>query len=129
MSGIASKNTKPELLVRRFLHRQGFRFRLHRRNLPGCPDVVLPKYRVAIQVHGCFWHQHPGCRFAYMPSSNSSFWRDKLKGNAARDARNDLQLRSLGWRVFTVWECDAANPERLSRLSRQIRRIQVQRAG
>src|SRR5687767_4100064 len=102
MSGIKGKNTKPERLVRSFLHRRGLRFRLHDRSLPGRPDVVLRKYKAAVQVHGCFWHQHTGCRFAYMPANNRNFWQAKLLGNAERDARNDAALRELGWRVFTV---------------------------
>lgn len=120
MSGIKGKNTRPEMLVRSFLHRRGLRFRLHVGNLPGRPDLVFPRHRAVVQVHGCFWHQHSGCRFAYMPASNRAFWRAKLRGNAARDSLNDKALRDLGWRVFTVWECEASNRRKLSRVARSI---------
>src|SRR5687768_13703745 len=98
MSGIRGKNTKPELFVRQELHRRGFRFRLHVGSLPGKPDIVLPKYRAVVEVRGCFWHQHSGCRFAYMPKSNRAFWKRKLRSNSERDLVNDRALRSLGWR-------------------------------
>jgi DNA mismatch endonuclease, patch repair protein len=106
MSGIRGKNTHPEMVVRKHLHAVGLRFRLHDRSLPGAPDLVFPRYRAAVQVRGCFWHQHKGCKYAYMPKSNVSFWSDKLSGNVARDARNDDLLQQLGWRVFVVWECN-----------------------
>ena len=105
MAGIRGKGTKPEIVVRRALFAQGFRFRLHRSDLPGGPDIVLPRRKVAIFVHGCFWHQHAGCRFAKLPSSNADFWRNKLDGNVQRDRRAIEALRSAGWRVLTVWEC------------------------
>lgn len=123
MSGIRGKNTKPELLVRQFLHRRGLRFRLQDRRLPGRPDIVLPKYRAVVQVHGCFWHQHPGCDFAYMPKGNREFWSRKLSENVARDARSDYALRARGWRVLVVWECETANEEILSELVTRIREI------
>ena len=97
MSGISGKNTKPEIEVRRFLHRMGYRFRVHDRRLPGKPDIVLPKYRTVVFVHGCFWHQHPGCKYATKPASNAEFWREKLAGNAMRDARSMDELERLGW--------------------------------
>lgn len=122
MSGIRGKNTKPELIVRRFLHAAGFRFRLHVRQLPGNPDIVLPRYRAAIFVHGCFWHQHPGCRFAYTPKSNAEFWLAKLNGNVQRDSTKKSLLKAAGWHVHTVWECEIAEEARLSRLVRAIRR-------
>ena len=106
MAAIRGKDTKPEIIVRRFLHRAGFRFRLHRRDLPGRPDIVLPKYRTVVEVRGCFWHQHEGCPFAYMPKSNRSFWEAKLEGNRERDKRNLRELASLGWRAIEVWECE-----------------------
>lgn len=121
MSGIKGKNTMPEMLVRRFLHRKGLRFRLHVASLTGKPDLVFPKYRVAVQVHGCFWHQHVGCKFAYMPKSNRAFWRAKLAANVERDARTNIVLRAAGWRVITVWECEASKDVRLRRLARMIR--------
>jgi DNA mismatch endonuclease, patch repair protein len=115
MSGIRGRDTKPEMAVRRYLHARGFRYRLHARELPGRPDIVLPRYRVVVFVHGCFWHRHEGCRFAYHPKSRQEFWGPKLDGNAARDARDQQRLRDLGWRVDVVWECEAT-PERLALL-------------
>src|SRR5690554_4709711 len=105
MSGIKGKHTRPELLVRSGLHRLGFRFRLHPRNLSGRPDLILPKYRVAIFVHGCFWHRHPGCKYATTPTTREDFWRAKFEANVERDRRKARELREAGWRVLTVWEC------------------------
>ena len=105
MSGIQGKNTKPELLVRKYLHGRGLRFRLHAKELPGKPDLVFPKYKAVVFVHGCFWHQHPRCRFAVVPASNVGFWKQKLDSNQERDQRNSKSLKALGWRVLTVWEC------------------------
>ena len=104
MAGIRSGNTKPERLVRQALHALGFRFGRNTNMLPGKPDVVLPKWRVVVFVHGCFWHMH-GCNLSKMPQSNASFWEAKLKGNKARDERVQLALIRDGWRVLTVWEC------------------------
>ena len=106
MSRIASYDTKPELLLRSLLHRAGFRFRLRAKDLPGKPDIVLPKYRSVIFVHGCFWHRHPGCRNATMPSTRTEFWAAKFEGNVQRDVRNAFSLEEAGWTVITVWECD-----------------------
>lgn len=106
MSAIRGKNTKPELLVRKILHSQGFRFRLHVKDLPGNPDIVLPKFRTVIFVHGCFWHQHFDCKYAVMPKSNREFWQKKLENNIARDARNISNLTTLGWKTLVVWECE-----------------------
>jgi len=122
MSGIKGKDTSPELIVRRYLHSEGFRFRLHAKDLPGRPDIVLPKYKTAIQVRGCFWHQHEGCRFAYTPKSNVGFWTSKLKGNVVRDASNDDALRFAGWHVILVWECQISE-ERMLRLKEEIVRL------
>ena len=105
MAGIKSYDTKPERIVRRYLHRLGLRFRLRPSTLPGRPDVVLPRHRAVVFVHGCLWHQHPRCRLAYMPASNRGFWRAKLGRNVERDKENRRALRRLGWRVFVVWEC------------------------
>src|SRR5665213_3621195 len=105
MATIRSKDSRPEILVRRFLHAAGLRFRLHDRRLPGRPDIVLPRYCAVVEVKGCFWHQHPGCRFAYTPKSRLEFWLPKLRDNVVRDTRNQAELIELGWRVFNVWEC------------------------
>ena len=122
MSGIRGHDTKPERLVRNGLHRAGLRFRLESgKSLPGRPDIVLPKHGAAVFVHGCFWHRHTGCRFAYTPKSNRSFWRRKFRENVARDARAIAELRSEGWRTFVVWECSATET-RIATLARMIRR-------
>jgi DNA mismatch endonuclease (patch repair protein) len=104
MSGIRGKNTKPEWLIRRSLHARGFRYRLHAGELPGKPDLVLPKYGAAIFVHGCFWHGH-GCHLFKWPASREEFWRAKIESNIQRDARNIAALLDAGWRVATIWEC------------------------
>ena len=116
MAGIRGRNTAPEVAVRRALHAAGFRFRLHRKDLPGSPDIVLPKHGVAILVHGCFWHRHPGCRFATTPASNPEFWRAKFAENVERDLRKRRQLRKLGWKVYTIWECDTRRTSAIGRL-------------
>ncbi|WP_428000210.1 very short patch repair endonuclease [Acidovorax sp.] len=105
MAGIQGKNTKPELTVRQMLFASGYRFRLHRRDLPGAPDIVMPSRKVAIFVHGCFWHMHSGCRFAKLPSTRPEFWQAKLQGNIDRDQAAVLKLNAMGWRVLWVWEC------------------------
>jgi DNA mismatch endonuclease (patch repair protein) len=108
MSRIRGRDTKPEVAVRSLFHRAGFRFRLHRKDLPGRPDVVLAKWGVAVFVHGCFWHRHPGCRFAYTPKSNRAFWSRKFIDNMERDKQNQRALRKSGWKVLVVWECQVA---------------------
>ncbi len=113
MSRIRGTDTKPERIVRSLLHRSGYRFRLHRKDLPGRPDIVLPRYQAVILVHGCFWHRHKGCRFAYTPKSRREFWEKKFADNIARDRRNIRALRRLGWRCITVWECETKNEEKL----------------
>lgn len=105
MSGIRGKNTKPEILVRSALFKGGFRFRLHRKDLPGVPDIVLPKWRVAILVHGCFWHLHSGCSNAKVPATRTEFWMEKLGANVERDRQVLIRLVDAGWRVLIVWEC------------------------
>jgi len=104
MSKVRGKNTKPEMLVRRELHKRGFRYKIHDKNLPGKPDLVLPKYHSVIFVNGCFWHGHHCLRFQW-PKSNQHFWRKKIEGNMARDEMNCSKLSHMGWRVLTIWEC------------------------
>lgn len=105
MAGIRGRDTKPERFIRSSLHRLGYRFRLHDASLPGRPDLVLRKHRTVIFVHGCFWHRHHGCRYAYKTKSRQQFWESKLSGNRQRDERQVAELRRLGWRVIIVWEC------------------------
>jgi len=105
MARIRSRDTGPELLVRRSLHAKGFRFRLHRRDLPGTPDIVLQKYGAVVEVRGCFWHRHRGCRLCTFPKSNEDFWNAKLEGNVARDRTNENALMRAGWRLAIVWQC------------------------
>jgi DNA mismatch endonuclease (patch repair protein) len=106
MSRIRGQNTGPELKLRSLLHRAGYRFRLHDRNLPGRPDIVLKSYRTAILVHGCYWHRHPGCPKATTPQSRAAFWQKKFDATVERDKRKAAELRAMGWQVVTVWECD-----------------------
>ena len=125
MSRIRGKNTKPEILVREGLHARGFRFRLHNKKLPGSPDIVLPKYGVAIMVNGCFWHGHKGCRYATKPKSNVEFWETKIARNRHRDEVTNAHLEALGWHVITVWECELRGKSqatsRLDALAEEIR--------
>ncbi|WP_419555755.1 very short patch repair endonuclease [Planctellipticum variicoloris] len=115
MSRIRSGDTKPELIVRSLLHRLGYRFRLHRKDLPGSPDIVLPRYRTVVFVHGCFWHRHQACPFTYTPKSRTEFWQAKFDRNVARDREVTKQLKALGWRVLIVWECEMQKPDKLAR--------------
>lgn len=115
MSRIRGSNTTPELAVRSLLHRMGYRFRLHRRDLPGKPDIVLTKYRTVIFVHGCFWHRHRGCRFSYTPKSRIHFWTRKFQQNVDRDRASTRRLRALGWSVLVIWECQVRKVEPLSK--------------
>lgn len=117
MSGIKGKNSRPEMLVRKALFAMGHRFRLHRRDLPGTPDIVMPGRRIAIFVHGCFWHAHQGCKYAKVPSTRTEFWAAKLQGNVNRDQRDVNQLVELDWRVLTVWECSTRDAEVAAGLS------------
>ena len=115
MSRIRGRNTRPELIVRRLLHSLGYRYRLHRRDLPGRPDIVFPRRRKAIFVHGCFWHRHddPNCRLARLPKSRLEFWLPKLEANHLRDVRNQATLVAAGWSILVVWECELAKIEQL----------------
>ena len=106
MSAIKSKNTKPEIAVRKLLHSMGYRFRLHRKDLPGSPDIVLPKYKTVIFVHGCFWHRHKNCKYASNPKTRQEFWEAKFRENINRDKLNQENLSSKGWKIIIVWECE-----------------------
>ncbi len=118
MAAIRGKNTKPEMVVRRLLHAMGYRFRLHRHDLPGCPDLVFYGLHAVIEVRGCFWHQHTGCRYATTPVTRPDYWIPKLARNVERDRENTVQLRSMGWRVAVVWECRLR-----SDAEREVRRL------
>jgi DNA mismatch endonuclease (patch repair protein) len=109
MARIGQKDTAPEISVRRVLHRLGYRFRLHRRDLPGTPDIVLARRHIALLVHGCFWHRHPGCRFAYSPKSRTEFWNAKFARNVIRDHEVEQKLTTLGWHVHVIWECETGD--------------------
>ena len=119
MSRINGKDTKPELIVRSHLHKMGFRFRLHRKDLPGKPDIVLPKYRTVIFVHGCFWHRHKNCKYSYNPKSREKFWQDKFQGNVDRDKCNRKELSCCDWKVVVFWECQVADHAKLQHLIRK----------
>ncbi|MDO8589121.1 MAG: very short patch repair endonuclease [Armatimonadota bacterium] len=122
MSLVKQAHTKPEMVVRSLLHRQGYRFRLHRRDLPGSPDIVLPKYKTIIFVHGCFWHRHPGCRKATTPKTNVDYWRTKMAENVERDERKTRDLTQLGWQVVTVWQCET-EPKHIEELAIRLKQL------
>lgn len=125
MSRIHSSNTAPEVAVRRALHALGFRFRLHRKDLPGKPDITLPCHKTVVFVHGCFWHRHRGCKIATMPKSRIEFWAEKFENNVDRDSRSRELLKALGWRVIVVWECEVGSRRKANvtalRIANQIR--------
>src|SRR5210317_1903352 len=114
MSRIKGRDTKPEMKVRSFLHRAGYRFRLHRKDLPGKPDIVLPKYGTVIFVHGCFWHRHKRCKYAYEPKSRRQFWNKKFEENLHRDRKHKKALHKMGWNVIVVWECQVRDKVTIS---------------
>lgn len=114
MSRIRGSDTGPEKIVRSALHRMGLRFRLHRKDLPGRPDIVLPGLHTVVFVHGCYWHRHPGCRLAYNPKTRVEFWQAKFQDNVERDSRQQAELEAAGWRVVIVWECSTGDPEQLA---------------
>ena len=114
MSAIKSKNTKPEIAVRKMLHALGYRFRLHRKDLPGSPDIVLPKYKTVIFVHGCFWHRHENCKYASTPKTRKEFWESKFKANAKRDKDIQEKIKNIGWQLVVIWECEIKNKEILN---------------
>lgn len=105
MSRIKSTRTAPEMIVRRFMHKNGLRYRVNKKNMPGCPDIVLKKYNAVVFVNGCFWHLHDNCRYVKIPKTNTEWWLEKLKQNKIRDEANIVKLREMGWRVFIIWEC------------------------
>lgn len=115
MSRVRAKDTRPEMLIRRLVFAEGYRYRLHDRRLPGCPDLVFKSRSKVIFVHGCFWHRHPNCALARMPKSRLDFWEPKLTANKARDARNRKLLAKQGWKVLTIWECELRSTEQLKR--------------
>lgn len=124
MSEIRGKESKPEILIRKYLFSKGFRYRLHDEKLPGKPDIVLPKYRTVIFIHGCFWHGHPGCKRSKLPATNTEFWTEKISANIERDKRNVEELKSVGWNVIVVWGCEiASKAKREDRLKRLIEEI------
>ena len=112
MSRIRSKNTKPEEMVRKYLFSKGFRYRKNDARYPGKPDIVLPKYKTVILIHGCFWHQHPGCKAARIPDTNSEFWKNKFEKNIARDAKEKRELEEAGWIVIILWECEISTKKK-----------------
>lgn len=120
MSRIRSSNTAPEVALRRAMHALGFRFRLHSKGLPGKPDIVLPRYKTVIFVHGCFWHRHGGCKVATTPKTNTEFWIEKFDRNVVRDARTREQLERLGWRVIVVWECELRSANQVAGAVRRV---------
>ena len=125
MQANRSKNSSPELRLRKALHSLGYRFRIHRKDLPGKPDVVLPKHNLVIFVHGCFWHQHPGCKLASRPRSNTVYWQVKFQKNRLRDKRNQLALEEAGWSVATVWECETRDLRKMNNRIRDLLEIEA----
>lgn len=125
MSLVRGRDTKPEIRVRKALHAEGLRYRLHDASLPGKPDLIFPSRRIAVFVHGCFWHRHEGCAAARLPKSRLDFWLPKLSGNAARDQKNAAALKALGWKVLVIWECESQDPGKLKGLARKIRSYKV----
>jgi len=119
MGKIRAKNTGPEIIVRSLLHSLGYRFRIHSEKLPGHPDIVLPKYKTIIFIHGCFWHRHRKCKYAYTPKTRTEFWNTKFSGNIKRDREVQFELKQLGWRVLIIWECEISDK---TKLTRRIRR-------
>ena len=130
MRAVKRANTAPEIIVRQVLHALGIRFRLHRRDLPGSPDVVLPRFRTVIFVHGCFWHRHPDCRYTTTPKTRQEYWLPKFAANIERDLRKEAQLQALGWRVLLVWEWETKQREEVTlRLGRELKLSEAPRDG
>jgi len=120
MGRIKGVNTKPEIIVRSELHKAGFRFRLHQQSLPGKPDIVLPKFKSVVFVHGCFWHRHNRCKYAYIPKSRVEFWNNKFIENVRRDKKNQAALKQAGWKIFIIWECVIDNNDKLKECIKKI---------
>lgn len=123
MSQIRSKDTKPEMLVRKFLHKNGFRYRLHVKDLPGKPDIVLPKYKTVIFIHGCFWHGHEGCKYYVVPKTRTEWWLHKIGTNIANDTNAEKALKDAGWNIIKIWECQLKRPDREGTLSRLVEKL------
>lgn len=120
MSKISGKETKPEILVRKFLFAHGFRYRKNDKRLPGKPDIVLPKYKTVVFVHGCFWHSHQGCKKSALPQTNYEFWKNKIQGNFDRDKLNRRELKKLGWKIIVIWQCQIKNRELFGRTMKRF---------
>ena len=125
MSAIKSKNTKPEIKVRKILHSMGYRFRLHSKGLPGSPDIVLPKYKTLIFVHGCFWHRHENCKYASTPKTRKEFWESKFKANVKRDKEIQEKIKNIGWQSVVVWECEIKNEKIKDKLLEIKKRLTI----
>lgn len=123
MSQIKSKDTKPEMFVRKFIHANGFRFRIHDKKLPGKPDIVLKKYKAIIFIHGCFWHGHEGCKYFVIPKTRTKWWLDKIARNKTKDNENDSILQENGWRIITIWECELKKNNRQKTLKILIQKL------
>jgi DNA mismatch endonuclease, patch repair protein len=123
MSRIRSGNTKPEMLVRRFLHAQGFRYKLHDKTLPGKPDIVLPKYKTVIFIHGCFWHGHKNCRYYVVPKTRTEWWLNKINTNIANDTKASKALKKAGWSIHNIWECDLKSAKSEKSLTRLVKKL------
>ena len=129
MAGIRGKNTKPEIIVRKMLFANGYRFRINKKIGNARPDIILPKWNLCIFVHGCFWHRHEGCKFATTPKSNQKFWHAKFKQNRLRDSRNHAELKEAGWRVLVIWECETRKPVELPAILSKALPINVTKAN
>ena len=125
MSQIKGKDTKPEIMVRRFLHTNGFRYRLHDRKLPGKPDIVLNKYNTIIFIHGCFWHGHKECKYFVIPKTRTQWWLDKINGNKKKDRENITELQKFGWDVITIWECELKPEKREQTLKKLVKKLKI----
>ncbi len=127
MAAVRQRHTKPEMNLRKALHSIGLRYRLHRKSLPGTPDIVFVRSQVAIFINGCFWHRHPGCPRATIPALRAEFWREKFEANVARDRRAQARLRAVGWKVVVVWECQVKNDDLASKVAQCLRRTHEDR--